>query len=156
MHGAAIWEDTHQFFAADARPVPHAADVEMHKGRSRGRVEADAATLQTQARSADVHERLWAMHGLALSAPTLDEEVAIYRRAIAIKPDFPLSRAFLASAAANVGDMETARAALAVFRRLLPGYTLRKFAEERVSDRAEYLAKSVHFFDGLRKAGLEE
>src|SRR5206468_11950965 len=70
------------------------------------------ATLQALARSADVHERLWAMHGLALSAPTLDEEVAIYRRAIAIKPDFLPAVGNLALAAEQKGHEEEALHAL--------------------------------------------
>ena len=40
-----------------ARPVPHAADVEMHEGRAGGRIEADAAALRPQAGLAQLLER---------------------------------------------------------------------------------------------------
>jgi len=57
--------------------------------QSRRGNEAEAvATLQELARSDVLHERLWAMHGLALSAVTQAETVAIYKRVLALKPDF--------------------------------------------------------------------
>ena len=40
------------------------------------------------ARSPDVRERLWGMHGLALYAPSEAQTVAIYKRALQIQPDF--------------------------------------------------------------------
>lgn len=57
--------------------------------QSRRGNEAEAvATLQALSRSDNLRERLWAMHGLALNAPTQDETVAIYRRVLALDPNF--------------------------------------------------------------------
>ena len=54
----------------------------------RGNESEAVAALQELARSDVLHERLWAMHGLALSAMTQAETVAIYNRVLALKPDF--------------------------------------------------------------------
>ena len=44
--------------------------------------------LTVLSRSPDLTERLWGMHGLALSATSDAESVAIYRRALRLRPDF--------------------------------------------------------------------
>lgn len=54
----------------------------------RGNREEAATTLQALARSDNLRERLWAMHGLALNAPTQAETVAIYRRVLELDPNF--------------------------------------------------------------------
>ena len=54
----------------------------------RGNNDEAAATLQQLARSDNLRERLWAMHGLALNAPTEAETVAIYKRVLALEPNF--------------------------------------------------------------------
>ena len=50
--------------------------------------------------------------------------------AVAAKPDFGMAHARVAAAAANLGDMATARAALLEFRRLQPDGTLATFRAE--------------------------
>ena len=57
MHGAAVREHLGELVMRHARPVTDAAGVEMHEGRARGRIEADAAALQAQAGGADVRQR---------------------------------------------------------------------------------------------------
>ena len=57
MDGAAVREHLGELIMRHARPVAHAADVEMHEGRARARIEADAAALQAQARGAQILER---------------------------------------------------------------------------------------------------
>lgn len=54
----------------------------------RGNTDEAVSTLQALSRSEDLRERLWAMHGLALNAPTEAETVAIYRRVLALEPNF--------------------------------------------------------------------
>ncbi len=49
VHRAAVGEDACELVVAHARPVPHAADVEMDEGGAGGRVVADAAALQPEA-----------------------------------------------------------------------------------------------------------
>ena len=48
MHGAAVREHPGKLVVVHARPVTDAAGIEMNERRSRGRIEADAATLQTK------------------------------------------------------------------------------------------------------------
>ena len=68
VHGAAVREDAGQLVVGHARPVADAAGIEMDEGRSRGRIEADAAALQAQAGEADLlerHVRNVEVHGVA-------------------------------------------------------------------------------------------
>ncbi len=57
MHRTAVREDAHQFLAADARPVAHAADIEMHERRSGSRIETNAAALQAKTDVAQLLQR---------------------------------------------------------------------------------------------------
>ena len=57
MHGAAVGEDAGERIVGHARPVPHAADIEMNEGRAGGRIEADAAALQAKPGGANVRKR---------------------------------------------------------------------------------------------------
>ena len=57
MHRAAVREYLGQLIVGHARPVADAAGIEMNERRSRGRIEADAAALQFEARVADLLER---------------------------------------------------------------------------------------------------
>lgn len=60
-------------------------------------------------RSPDQRERLWAMHGMALSLAATDaERVAIYGRALRLKPDFLPAIGNLPYYAANAGQNEKA------------------------------------------------
>ncbi|MFL6623305.1 MAG: winged helix-turn-helix domain-containing tetratricopeptide repeat protein [Sulfurifustis sp.] len=72
------------------------------------------------------------------------------------RPVYANPYAYLAAAAGNLGDLPRARAALAEFRGFLPKYTITAFRRERMSERPAYLAQREHFYEGLRKAGLEE
>jgi len=68
MHGLAVREQPDQLIVAHARPGAHIADVEMHEGRPRCRVVADAAALHPHADLADVrhgHSRHGGVHRLA-------------------------------------------------------------------------------------------
>ena len=57
MHGAAVREHPRQLVVVHARPVPDAAGVEMHEGRARRWIEADAAALQAKPGVADLLQR---------------------------------------------------------------------------------------------------
>jgi adenylate cyclase len=88
-----------------------------------------------------------------LHAERFAEAMNCANQAIEFNPNFPDSYSTLAAAAAHLGRMSEARAALACLVRLLPGLTLgdprliRPF--RRPADRDCFLA-------GLRKAGLSE
>ena len=57
MHGAAVREYPGQLVVGHARPVADAAGIEMNERRSRGRIETDAAALQTKPGGTDLLER---------------------------------------------------------------------------------------------------
>jgi adenylate cyclase len=78
------------------------------------------------------------------------------KRAVAARPGAGIPHAWVAAAAANLGDTATARAALAEFRRLQPDQTLASFRAERHGDSAEFLRQREYFYQGLSKAGLVE
>ncbi len=78
------------------------------------------------------------------------------RRSALEKPDHAVARSWVASAAANLGDDATARAALAEFRRLLPHYTVASFRAEKLCANAACEAQRERYYVGLRKAGLPE
>ena len=79
----------------------------VYQSRHGNRAEA-VATLQTLSRSDNLHERLWAMHGLALSAPTEAETVAIYRRLLDLEPNFVSALGNMPFYALNAGQEEEA------------------------------------------------
>lgn len=84
------------------------------------------------------------------------QAVAWARRSIAARPNYSISHAWLAAAAANAGDMATAREAIAAFKRLQPDYTLATFRAEEHGDNAAFLAQRERFYQGLQRAGLGE
>ena len=57
MDGTSIREHPGELILGHARPVTDAAGIEMDEGRSGGRVEADAATLQAEPRGTDLLQR---------------------------------------------------------------------------------------------------
>ena len=57
VHGAAVRKHPRQLVVGHARPVPDRAGVQMDEGRAGGRIEADAAALQTKAGGADIFQR---------------------------------------------------------------------------------------------------
>ena len=68
MHGASVREHPGELIVGHARPVTDAAGIEMDEGRSRGRIEADAAALQAEPGGADLlkrHVRNVEVHGVA-------------------------------------------------------------------------------------------
>ena len=68
MHGAAVREYADQLIVGHARPVTDAAGIEMDEGRSRCRIESDAAALQAEPGEADLlkrHVRNVEIHGVA-------------------------------------------------------------------------------------------
>lgn len=76
------------------------------------------------------------------------------RKSAEARPDFGTAYAWLAAAAANAGDMDTAHQAIAQFRRLQPDYTVARFRDERLSTHPDFLRQRERFHDGLLKAGL--
>jgi TolB-like protein/DNA-binding winged helix-turn-helix (wHTH) protein/Tfp pilus assembly protein PilF len=78
------------------------------------------------------------------------------RKSSSLQPKFSVPHAWVAAAAANLGDMETARAALAEFRSLRPDYTITSFRDEKLCANAQCEQQRQRFYAGLRSAGLAE
>ena len=78
------------------------------------------------------------------------------RKSALEQPDFSVAHSWIASAAANAGDLATARTALAEFRRLQPNYTINSFRDEKLCANPLCLAQRERYYDGLRKAGLPD
>jgi TolB-like protein/DNA-binding winged helix-turn-helix (wHTH) protein len=79
-------------------------------------------------------------------------------RAVAVNPDYGGGHAYVASAAAHLGDASRAHSALAEFRRELPKHRIQTLRDEfsSYSSQADYQAGQEHYYDGLRKAGLPD
>jgi adenylate cyclase len=72
------------------------------------------------------------------------------------RPQHAVAHSWVAAAAANLGETETARAALAEFRRRLPSYTISSFRDERLCANDLCRAQRERYYAGLEKAGLPE
>lgn len=78
------------------------------------------------------------------------------RRSVLERPQHAVAHSWVAAAAANLGEMETARAALAEFRRRLPAYTISSFRDERLCANDVCRSQRERYYAGLAKAGLPE
>ena len=84
-----------------------------------------------------------------------DESIAWLTRAVSHAP-YWAAYVDLAAAYAFTGRMEEAREAVANILKLMPGYTVRKWATADWSDNPTFLAEYARIIEGLRKAGLPE
>jgi TolB-like protein/DNA-binding winged helix-turn-helix (wHTH) protein len=84
------------------------------------------------------------------------QALAWARKSALEKPRWSIPHAWLASAAANLGDAEVARSALVTFRRELPQYTIASFRNEKLCANALCELQRERFYEGLRKSGLPE
>jgi adenylate cyclase len=78
------------------------------------------------------------------------------RRSVLERPQHAVAHSWVAAAAANLGETETARAALAEFRGRLPSYTISSFREERLCANDLCRSQRERYYAGLAKAGLPE
>lgn len=78
------------------------------------------------------------------------------QRSVLERPSHAVAHSWVAAAAANLGEMETARAALAEFRRQLPSYTIASFRNERLCANDLCRSQRERYYAGLAKAGLPE
>jgi TolB-like protein/Flp pilus assembly protein TadD len=78
------------------------------------------------------------------------------RRSVLERPQHAVAHSWVAAAAANLGETETARAALAEFRRRLPSYTISSFRDERLCANDLCRSQRERYYAGLAKAGLPE
>ena len=78
------------------------------------------------------------------------------RRSVLERPQHAVAHSWVAAAAANLGETETARAALAEFRGRLPSYTISSFRDERLCSNDLCRSQRERYYAGLAKAGLPE
>lgn len=78
------------------------------------------------------------------------------RRSVLERPQHAVAHSWVAAAAANLGEKETADASLAEFRRLLPSYTITSFRDERLCANDLCRSQRERYYAGLAKAGLPE
>lgn len=78
------------------------------------------------------------------------------RRSVLERPLHAVAHSWVAAAAANVGETETAHTALAEFRRRLPSYTIQSFRDERLCANEPCRGQRERYYAGLAKAGLPE
>ena len=78
------------------------------------------------------------------------------RRSVLERPQHAVAHSWVAAAAANLGEAETASAALAEFRQRLPSYTISSFRDERLCANDLCRSQRERYYAGLAKAGLPE
>jgi adenylate cyclase len=85
-----------------------------------------------------------------------DEAIDWCSKSIATNPLFWYAYIDLMSAYGWKGQKDNARAAIADLNRLMPNYTVKKWANEGFSDNPVFVAQYQRIIEGLRKAGLPE
>jgi TolB-like protein/DNA-binding winged helix-turn-helix (wHTH) protein len=83
-----------------------------------------------------------------------DEALAWARKATSAQPTFAIAHSWAASAAANLGEMETARSALAEFLRQRQDQTITSLRKEGLCANATCERQRERYYAGLAKAGL--
>lgn len=78
------------------------------------------------------------------------------RRSVLERPEHAVAHSWVAAAAANLGEAETAHAALAEFGRRLPSYTISSFRDEQLCANDLCRTQRKRYYAGLAKAGLPE
>ena len=82
-----------------------------------------------------------------------DDALPLLRDFVSLAPNHPPGHLWLASTYAQTGEMKQARAEAAEVLRIDPNWSIRKFEPLGPFKRPE---DAMHFFDGMRKAGLPE
>ena len=78
------------------------------------------------------------------------------RRSVLERPQHAVAHSWVAAAAANLGEAEAARAALAELRARLPTYTISSFRDERLCSNDLCRSQRERYYAGLAKAGLPD
>ena len=106
----------------------------------------------------DVYAYRWMLFvGIAKAQLGADAEAVVWlRRSIEANRNFPLAHFHLAEALALLGQLEEARAAAQAGLALQPGFTLRRYRENALSDNPAYLAGRERSCEGMRLAGVPE
>ena len=106
----------------------------------------------------DVFAYRWMLFvGIAKAQLGADAEAASWlRRSIEANRNFPLAHFHLAEALALLGQLDEARAAAQAGLALEPGFNLRRYRLNALSDNPIYLAGRMRSCEGMRLAGVPE
>jgi TolB-like protein/class 3 adenylate cyclase/lipoprotein NlpI len=106
----------------------------------------------------DVFAYRWMLFaGIAKAQLGADVEAASWlRRSIEANRNFPLAHFHLAEALALLGQLDEARAAVQAGLALEPGFNLRRYRLNALSDNPNYLAGRERSCKGMRMAGVPE
>jgi TolB-like protein/class 3 adenylate cyclase len=106
----------------------------------------------------DVFAYRWLLFvGIAKAQLGADAEAASWlRRSIEANRNFPLAHFHLAEALALLGQLDDARAAAQAGLALDPGFNLRRYRVNALSDNPAYLAGRERSYQGMRMAGVPE
>jgi TolB-like protein len=106
----------------------------------------------------DVYAYRWMLFvGIAKAQLGADTEAASWlRRSIGANRNFPLAHFHLAEALALLGQLDDARAAAQAGLALDPGFNLRRYRVNALSDNPVYLAGRERSCEGMRLAGVPE
>jgi tetratricopeptide (TPR) repeat protein len=123
-----------------------------------GRGEETEAHIQEALRLSprDIFAHRWMMFAGAAKLWHGDdaEAVAWLRRSIEGNRNFPLAHFHLAAALALLGPLDEARAAAKAGLTLDPGFTIRRYRANALSDNPNYLAGRERSYEGMRMAGV--
>jgi tetratricopeptide (TPR) repeat protein len=106
----------------------------------------------------DVYAYRWMLFvGIAKAQLGADAEAVVWlRRSIEANRNYPLAHFHLAETLALLGQLGEARAAAQAGLALQPGFTLRRYRENALSDNPAYLAGRQRSCEGMRLAGVPE
>jgi TolB-like protein/class 3 adenylate cyclase/Tfp pilus assembly protein PilF len=125
-----------------------------------GRAEETEGHIQEALRLSprDIYAYRWMLFvGIAKAQLGADTEAVNWlRRSIEANRNFPLAHFHLAEALAHLGQLDDARAAARAGLALDPGFNLRRYRVNALSDNPVYLAGRARGYEGLRMAGLPD
>jgi tetratricopeptide (TPR) repeat protein len=125
-----------------------------------GRAEETEAHIHEALRLSprDIFAYRWMLFvGIAKAQLGADAEAASWlRRSIEANRNFPLAHFHLAEALALLGQLDEARAAAQAGLALDPGFNLRRYRVNALSDNPAYLAGRERSCEGMRLAGVPE
>lgn len=131
-----------------------AAMTEIYRGHPEASFRYEREAIRISPRDTRMHGFLATIATAHLHLGQYREALTLAEQAVGIDPQYAFGYALVAAAAAHLGDMAKAQAAVARLRSLQPDVTVNAYRNEQLSDRPEYAAQRERLYEGLRKAGL--
>jgi TolB-like protein/DNA-binding winged helix-turn-helix (wHTH) protein/Tfp pilus assembly protein PilF len=125
-------------------------------GRQQEAIQAGMEAIRISPRDHEIAGFYVVMAAAHLYLGREDQALAWARKSALERPRFSVAHSWIASAAGLLDHAETARTAIAEFRRLRPDYTIRTFRAENLCANDACRTQRERYYEGLRKAGLPE